>query len=114
MIFFRAYTEKAFRLVDDNLELLAGLDMGIFNTFYEQHLFYCMARQRQTDICFYLDNVNELFDGLVDFTGVEQKLRYLHTGGILQKTQGKRGMAGVSPAGTASGLLLEGHGTAYL
>jgi hypothetical protein len=77
--FFKEYTALAMELVDKNIDRMDNLDKGMFNTFYEQHLFYCLSYDRELEIHFAFDNVNEQFDGLVDFTGAPSNSRYVHT-----------------------------------
>lgn len=52
--FFKEYTMEAIRYVESNLESLHTLDANRFNVFFEQHLFFNMARSHNVDIMYLL------------------------------------------------------------
>ncbi len=80
--FFSSYTKEAFKFVDDNLTYLDKIDIGMFNTIFEQFLFNALAEKDKKEINYYLMDVNHAFDGLADFTGLPNKTKYIHTVGI--------------------------------
>ncbi|WP_299314971.1 DUF6734 family protein [uncultured Aquimarina sp.] len=76
--FFKEFTEEAFRFVDKNLKHLNKVNIGVFNVIYEQFLFYAMAENKKSDIAYYSSSINQCFDGIADFTGVPEKVKYVH------------------------------------
>lgn len=83
--FFREYTSIAFDFVNKNLDKMEGLDLGAFNMFYEQYLFYCLARDKRVDIKCLVDDQRKLLDKHVNFTGVPLNTSYIHTVGFYKK-----------------------------
>lgn len=77
--FFKYYAKQAFDFVDRNIDKMARIDIGMFNTVYEQALFYALAEEKQVDISFYKSDVNNVFDGFCDFYGVPDRVKYIHT-----------------------------------
>lgn len=43
--FIQSFAMEALKFVASNHDHLASIDVGLFNTIFEQHLFYCMARE---------------------------------------------------------------------
>jgi uncharacterized protein DUF6734 len=83
--FIREYAQTAIDMVVRNREFLIGMNIGLYNTFFEQYLFYCMARQRNLDICFYISETNDRFDGIADFTGVPGRMKFIHPVGSYKR-----------------------------
>lgn len=54
LAFFKDYTQEARRYVESNLDSLHTLDANRFNVFFEQHLFYNMAKTHKLDIKYLL------------------------------------------------------------
>lgn len=52
--FFKDYTQEATRYVESNLDSLHTLDANRFNVFFEQHLFFNMARTHKLEIKYLL------------------------------------------------------------
>lgn len=52
--FFQKYTKEATKYVESNIASLKTLDANRFNVFFEQHLFYNMARDYNIDINYLL------------------------------------------------------------
>jgi hypothetical protein len=77
--FFKNYTSLALALVNQNIDRMGNLDKGMFNTFYEQHLFHCLSVRHNIPIHYEFKNANQWFDGFADFTGVPANTRYIHT-----------------------------------
>lgn len=83
--FFKIYTAEAFKFVDSNLSQLDKVNIGMFNTIFEQFLFHAMAENKQKNIHYYLSNVNHAFDGLSEFTCLPWKEKYIHTVGVYKR-----------------------------
>ncbi len=56
--FMKEYTELAFSLVDNNLELLSQVETAAFNPVMEQYLFYCLAQEKQLPIQYFFSEVD--------------------------------------------------------
>jgi hypothetical protein len=78
--FFEEYTQKSFEFVDRNLESVPVDTMMNFNVFFEQVLFYLMAKQKQIQPSFLINEVSEDngYKGFGDFNKVPHKKTYLH------------------------------------
>ncbi|MFV8347174.1 DUF6734 family protein [Flavobacterium sp. ZB4P13] len=85
--FFKEYTDEVFRFVDRNVANLDKIDIGMFNTVFEQFLFKAIAEKKKVDISCYLENVNHAFDGLADFTSLPEKGKYIHTVGFYKRIE---------------------------
>ena len=48
--FFKEYTETAFNIINNNIERLHLIDVGLFNIFFEQSLFYVLSKKRNIQI----------------------------------------------------------------
>lgn len=85
ILFIKEYVKTAFKFVDENKNYLKEMDIGLFNNFYEQCLFKTMTIDRKIGVSYLKKEVNDRFDGLVDFTGVPNNLWYIHTVGVYKK-----------------------------
>ncbi len=85
LTFFKDYTSLVFEFVDRNLNRMEGLNRGAFNMFYEQLLFYCMAKDRQKKIEFLVDDERLLLDKHVNFAGIPSNSNYLHSVGSFKR-----------------------------
>jgi hypothetical protein len=83
--FIREYADTAIDFVQNNINALEGINVGLFNTFFEQYLFHCMAKERSLNIRYHLTTVNDKFDGLCDFTGVPGKVKFVHPVGLYKR-----------------------------
>lgn len=83
--FIKSYTKEAFRFVDNNLDSLEKINVGMFNTIYEQFLFHALAEKKEIGIDYYLQEVNHAFDELAEFTGLPGKTHYIHTVGSYKR-----------------------------
>jgi len=83
--FIHKYVSSAFQLVDKNIDHIKKIDTGLFNNFFEQCLFRLLADTDNIEISVLLDEVNDRFDYLVDFTGVPANTGYIHTVGDYKK-----------------------------
>jgi hypothetical protein len=57
--FFQHYAQESLNFVDYNLESLANISTGPFNTVYEQVLFYCLLQQRGNDVGLFTNTTGE-------------------------------------------------------
>jgi hypothetical protein len=81
--FFQKYTTEAIRFVDYNYKLLPNLPMGQVNAFYEQHLFYCLAKQENQRVECYTSVtdehvINQKFKSLSQFSCTPEPKNYIH------------------------------------
>ncbi|RPG31578.1 MAG: hypothetical protein CBB72_012030 [Muricauda sp. TMED12] len=83
--FFKEYVAQAFEFVNRNLDKMNGLDIGAYNMFYEQYLFFCLAIQKQSKIHYLIDDRKKLLDQFVNFLGVPMHTNYIHTIGGFKK-----------------------------
>ena len=83
--FIREYAGKVFEFVNQNREVLHQVDIGLFNTFFEQYFFQCLVQEKGLNVSFYKSGINDKFDGLAEFTGVPEKVRYIHPVGTYKK-----------------------------
>lgn len=87
--FFKDFCDIALEFVNKNLPVLEKIKSGNFGMIFEEYLFYCLAKERGTEITYFLEpDVND-FKGikLVDFETVPQKTRYIHPVGMFKKYQ---------------------------
>lgn len=70
MEFFREYVKEALHFVEANHTRLKTIPVGMFNTFYEQHLYYCMAEKKQIRI--------ECFSGAIEQSELNYSLKGVH------------------------------------
>ncbi len=82
--FFKRYTQKAFDFIDKNVDHLSKIDVGFFNIIYEQALLHSIVNKENTDIRYYLENVNRQFDGICDVLGSSKERSYLHALGVFK------------------------------
>lgn len=85
--FFKNYTEKAFQFVNNNLNIINKMDVGLFNMIFEQSLFYALSEDKKIDLTFLFPNMNEWYDGIADFTGVPDRVKYIHAIGFYKQGQ---------------------------
>ena len=51
--FFKAFCKQAFEFVDRNCDKLVDIEFGLFNTIFEQQLFYCMSKDFEINVSCY-------------------------------------------------------------
>ena len=85
--FIKGYTKEAFRFIDKNINHLKRINIGIFNTVFEQLLFYYRAEQENKTIYCYKKNINEKFEGLAEFNDVKKYTKYIHVVGDYKKNE---------------------------
>ncbi|MBT1695451.1 hypothetical protein KK083_01095 [Fulvivirgaceae bacterium PWU4] len=81
--FFRDYTTQALQFVDNNLTNLGNISLGMFNPICEQHLYYCMAKQRNIPVQCYTDITDEkllntMLKGIDQFMWTPHSTQYIH------------------------------------
>ncbi len=83
--FIKQYTKKAFEFVDKNISSLQNINVGNFNIFFEQYMFYCLTKNKKVD-CFF----DEIFEdngykGFGNFEQVPKEKKYLHLLGTYKR-----------------------------
>lgn len=94
--FFQEYTHKAFQFISNNSNELEMIQASNFNIFYEQYLFYLLAKEKQIGVNVLINEIikDNGYIGFGDFEEVPQKKRYLHLlGGYKRKFSKCRQMA---------------------
>ncbi len=77
--FFQEYTEKAFVFIDKNVDKLENINIGLFNTVFEQQLFYCMALAKNKPIHPFLNTkYQEEFTEVTLFHHVPHYKSFIH------------------------------------
>jgi hypothetical protein len=78
--FFKEYTAKAFEFVDKNISSLSKIDVGNFNIFFEQYLFYCLAKEKKQNVSVLISDIigDNQYKGFGDFARVPFEIKYLH------------------------------------
>ncbi|MFS2189503.1 DUF6734 family protein [Mucilaginibacter sp. Mucisp84] len=86
--FFNLYTARSKETISNNVNSLSNINIGAFNIYFEQYLFYCLAAK-------FNKKVNVLFDEIIpdnqyksfgDFTEVPFNKNYLHLIGQYKRT----------------------------
>lgn len=87
--FFKEYTAKAFEFVDKNISNLSKINVTNFNIFFEQYLFYCMAKQQNKNVGGLIPDVikDNQYMGFGDFTKVPYEKNFLHLLGTYKKSE---------------------------
>lgn len=81
--FFTQYVSEALRFVRKTDTGLVGYSSGLFNTIYEQHLYYCMAQKMDIHVQCYLDVIDEAelnfrLKGIEQFRNAPASTGYIH------------------------------------
>jgi len=85
--FFRLYTQKAKEFIDKNTCDLDKINIGSFNIFFEQYLFYCLAKHHNKQVKLLLSDLipdNE-YIGFGDFNEIPHNKKYLHLIGTYKR-----------------------------
>lgn len=78
--FFKEYTKGAIEFVERNAANLHKVNIGKFNPIFEQSFFYALASEKGIRIDYLFKELKKnFFDGMADFTGVPEKVKYIHT-----------------------------------
>lgn len=85
--FIREYTKEAFLFIDKNHKQLGKLAYkGMFNTIFEQYLFYCLANEKKVEIQYLIkEDISDNFEGLADFSDIYYGKTFIHTVGHYKK-----------------------------
>ena len=83
--FIQYYTKEAFSFVDANQDKLPQLDMGLFNTVYEQLLFYYLAKEQNKDISYYFKFTEDKIKPFYTLAFLPHRLNYIHVMGTHKK-----------------------------
>lgn len=87
MQFFQKYTQKAIGFIKKNKNVLSQINVGVFNIFFEQYLFYALVKKYKKKVGVLLEEVigdNE-YIGFGDFTEVPHNKQYLHLLGVFKR-----------------------------
>ncbi|RUT71802.1 hypothetical protein D0817_03710 [Flavobacterium cupreum] len=87
--FFKEYTSKAFEFVNKNILNLSKINVSGFNIFFEQYLFYCLARKYNKKVNVLLSETigDNQYKGFGDFARVPYEKQYLHLLGNYKKNE---------------------------
>lgn len=87
--FFQNYTSKAFEFVNRNASRFSSINVSSFNIFFEQYLFYCLAKQGSKQVNLLFDEIigDNRYKGLSDFSEVPYSRQYLHLLGNYKTNQ---------------------------
>lgn len=87
--FFKKYTSEAFEFVDRNLNNLSKINVVNFNIFFEQYLFYCLAKEQRINVRVLKSNKigDNQYKGFGDFARVPYEKQYLHLLGNYKKSE---------------------------
>jgi hypothetical protein len=78
--FFKEYYAQTLEYINRNVENLSSINTDRFNVFFEQHLFYCLAKEKGIPISFFFTDVvndNE-YKKLAEFHETPCSKKYLH------------------------------------
>ncbi|WP_348800063.1 DUF6734 family protein [Flavobacterium adhaerens] len=78
IVFFKDYTKKAFEFVDRNYEHLNKISAWNFNIFFEQYLFYCLAKSIKIEYLFPEIIEDNGYKGFGNFEDVPHTRTFLH------------------------------------
>lgn len=78
--FYNRFSRKAYEFVSKNKDRLSKIDVTNFNIFFEQHLFYCLAKQANKSVNVLLSEVigDNKYKGFGEFVEVPHNRQYLH------------------------------------
>ncbi len=84
--FFKELNDKAFDLITKNKHHLENLDVGIFNTIFEQQLGYAIAENNNLKVQYLFDEVAPNFAEIIDFSSIPVLSKYIHCVGYSKKS----------------------------
>lgn len=87
--FIKEYTELAFKYINKNARQLFSINADMFNVFFEQHLFYSLAKEKDLPVKFLIDGIiiDNQYKHLGDFHEVPCNKNYLHLIGQYKKDE---------------------------
>jgi hypothetical protein len=83
MHFFKVYVREVEKFVEENSVPSPGLPMGMLNAYFEQHLFYCIARNMQLKVACITDETDQdaldhLLKATSQFAKAPHHVNYIH------------------------------------
>ncbi|AUC13922.1 hypothetical protein BTO06_01580 [Tenacibaculum sp. SZ-18] len=84
--FFKQLKDRAFDFIHKNEHLLNTIDIGIFNTIFEQQLGFAIAQKKKIPISYYLNKVDSDFSQVINFHTVPVSSSYVHCIGYAKKS----------------------------
>lgn len=80
IMFIKEYADLAFKYINENARHLSSINVDSFNVFFEQHLFYSLAKEKGLPVEFLIEGiiVDNQYKHLGDFHEVPCKKNYLH------------------------------------
>lgn len=87
--FIKEYASEAFEYINRNIDYLSSINVDRFNVFFEQHLFYSLAKERNVPINFLFTNVinDNGYKFLGNFHEVPKHRGYLHLLGHFKRDE---------------------------
>lgn len=86
--FFKAYAKEAFNFINRNLEHLDKIELNLSSIIFEQFLFSAMIEERSEVLRYFNPRTNVLLNDFADYSGVPNRVTYVHTpGGTLKRTK---------------------------
>lgn len=76
--FFKEYTSKAFNFALKNTDKFDRINVGDFNVFFEQYLFYCLAKEKNKKVEVLIPEILREYIGFGEFTEVPHNKQFLH------------------------------------
>jgi len=88
--FFKSYAKKAFQFVDNNEKNFSRIQVSNFNIFFEQYLFYCLAKQKEIKVNVLFKEIisDNKYRDLGSFIEVPHNKKYLHLIGDYKRNKG--------------------------
>jgi hypothetical protein len=85
--FFKEYSAMAMELVEKNTHQISNINIGMFNTIFEQLVFFLLAKHKDIPITPLFENIDENFAQFLRFSDVPLLTNYIHTIGISKKKE---------------------------
>lgn len=78
--FFKTFSEKAFQFIERNKNDFSRINVSSFNIFFEQYLFYCLAKNAGKQVSVLINEVifDNRYKDLGNFIDVPHIKKYLH------------------------------------
>ncbi len=85
-VFFKELNDTAFQLIENNKHHLSSMDVGIFNTIFEQQLGYAIADKQNLNVQYLFDKVAPNFAEITDLSSVPLIAKFIHCIGFAKKS----------------------------
>ncbi|HEY5464820.1 MAG TPA: DUF6734 family protein [Hanamia sp.] len=87
--FFRRYTYESFKFINKNIYYFSKIAVSDFNVFFEQYLFYCLAKQENKNVKVLFSEIikDNQYKGFGDFIDTPYLKKYLHLIGTYKRSQ---------------------------